>query len=118
MKIREVAVYRVPLTSKEAYFMAEAKRCATVDTVILRIDTDAGMTGWGEVCPIPRYLPAYAGGVAPAVAELADVLLGADPLGPDALIAACDAHLPGHPYAKSAALAVRSHSAMSMADFA
>lgn len=82
--------------------MADGKTCDTVDSVVLRIDTDEGVSGWGEVCPIPHYLPAYAGGVAPAVAELAPVLLGADPVGPEALMARLDANLPGHVYAKSA----------------
>jgi L-alanine-DL-glutamate epimerase-like enolase superfamily enzyme len=66
------------------------------------VDTDAGLTGWGEVCPIPHYLPAYARGVAPALQELAPVYLGADPVGVEALMAKADAFLPGHVYAKSA----------------
>ncbi len=102
MKIVRVSVYRVPLTSHETYYMSDGKACATVDTVVARIDTDAGITGWGEVCPIPHYLPAYAGGVAPAIAELESVLMESDPLGAEALIAKCDAWLPDHRYAKSA----------------
>ncbi|MEM6973644.1 MAG: enolase C-terminal domain-like protein [Pseudomonadota bacterium] len=82
--------------------MAEGKTCATVETVVLRVDTDAGITGWGEVCPIPHYLPAYARGVAPAIQEMLPVLLGADPLGAEALIARAEAWLPDHRYAKSA----------------
>ena len=80
MKITRITLWRVPLTSHEGYFMAEGKRCETVETTVLRLDTDAGLHGWGEVCPIPHYLPAYAGGVAPAVEELApqfQVKLGA-----------------------------------------
>ena len=34
--------------------------------------------------------------------ELAPLLLGADPIGPEAVMARCDAHLQGHGYAKSA----------------
>jgi len=102
VKITGLNVYAVPLTSHVTYYMGDAKACDTVDTVVLEVLTDAGLTGWGEVCPIPHYLPAYAGGVAPAMAELAQVLLGADPIGPEALMAACDYHLQGHAYAKSA----------------
>ncbi len=102
MKITRLTLWRVALTSLVDYHMAAGKSCATVDSVALRVDTDAGLTGWGEVCPIPRYLPAYAGGVAPALAELAPVLIGADPIGPEALMARADAWLPGHAYAKSA----------------
>ena len=102
MKITRITTWQVPLTSHQAYYMAGGKTCDTVTTTILRLDTDTGLCGWGEVCPIPHYLPAYAGGVIPAVAELAPVLLGADPVGPEAVMARLDAHLPGHAFAKSA----------------
>ncbi|MEL6266823.1 MAG: mandelate racemase/muconate lactonizing enzyme family protein, partial [Pseudomonadota bacterium] len=72
-----------------------------VDTHVLALGTDAGVTGWGEVCPIPGYLPAYAAGVPPAVAELAETLIGADPVGAEALMARLDAVLPGHAFVKS-----------------
>ncbi len=102
MKITALTLWYVPLTSHEAYHMAGGKSCETVETAILRIDTDTGHTGWGEVCPIPHYLPAYARGVGPALTELAPVLLGADPLGPEALGARADSYLLDHRYAKSA----------------
>lgn len=101
MKITRIRLWHVPLISHTAYHMSDGKSCDTVETVILALDTDDGMTGWGEVCPIPHYLPAYARGVAPAIAEMAPVLLGADPIGPEALLARLDAYLPGHPFAKS-----------------
>ncbi len=102
MKITRITLWHVPLTSHEVYYMAEGKICDTVVSVVLRIDTDSGLSGWGEVCPIPHYLPAYARGVAPAVSEMAPVLLGADPIGPEAVMTKLDAHLQGHRYAKSA----------------
>ena len=102
MKIKRITLWLVPLTSHVAYHMAEGKTCDTVESVVLRIDTDTGLAGWGEVCPIPHYLPAYARGVVPAVQELAPVLLSADPIGPEALMDLLDKYLPGHAYAKSA----------------
>lgn len=102
MKITRISLWHVPLTSHEAYYMADGKACETVETVVIAVETACGLTGWGEVCPIPHYLPAYARGVAPALSELAPVLLGADPLGVECLMARADAYLPGHVYAKSA----------------
>lgn len=102
MKIRRLSLWHVPLTSHTAYYMAEGKTCDTVETAVLCIETDAGLTGWGEACPIPHYLPAYARGVGPALSELAPVILGADPIGPEALMAKTEAYLPDHRYAKSA----------------
>jgi L-alanine-DL-glutamate epimerase-like enolase superfamily enzyme len=101
MKITRIAVHQLLLTSHAVYYMADGKTCDTVTTTLVGITTDSGLTGWGEVCPIPGYLPAYAAGVPAGVAELAPVLLGADPVGPEAVMARCDAMLPGHPYVKS-----------------
>lgn len=102
MKITSLTLWRVALTSHETYYMAEGKTCDAVDTIVIRVGTDSGLEGWGEVCPIPHYLPAYADGVAPVIEHLAPVLLGADPIGPEALIAKCNSYLQDHRYAKSA----------------
>jgi len=102
MKITGIRLYKVALTSHDAYYMGAGKACETVDTIVVEVRTDSKHSGWGEVCPIPHYLPAYAGGVAPAIADLVPVLIGADPVGPEALMAKCDGHLQGHAYAKSA----------------
>lgn len=101
MKITSLDLWSVDLTSHATYYMAEGKTCDTVQSHVLRIRTDTGLTGWGEVCPIPHYLPAFAGGIPAAVSELAPVLIGADPTGVDALMHRVDAHLPGHFAAKS-----------------
>ncbi|UZD89741.1 mandelate racemase/muconate lactonizing enzyme family protein [Cognatishimia activa] len=102
MKITRITAWEVPLTSHETYYMADGKTCDTTLSVILRLDTDTGLSGWGEVCPIPHYLPAYAKGVIPALEEMAPVLISADPVGPEALMERLNKHLIGHDYAKSA----------------
>lgn len=101
MKITTLTLWQVPLTAHDTYYMAEGKTCDTITSVILRIDTDAGLEGWGEVCPIPHYLPAYAEGVAPAVEYMAPALLGTDPIGPGAVMDRLNDYLQGHDYAKS-----------------
>ena len=102
MQITQIKLWQLPLTSHETYYMADGKTCDTVDTVVIALETSDGITGWGEVCPIPHYLPAYASGVAPAVKEMSKVILGADPLGPEALMHKLEQYLQGHHYAKSA----------------
>ena len=103
MKITRVALWHVPLTSHDTYYMADGKTCDTIESVVIAVDTGRRpLTGWGEVCPIPHYLPAYARGVAPAMEELAPVILGADPVGPEALLSRANDWLPGHRYTKSA----------------
>lgn len=102
MKITSLIVWKVPLTSHETYYMAGGKTCDTLETIVLRLETDTGLQGWGEVCPIPHYLPAFTGGIVPAIADLAPVLLGGDPIGADALLQQCDEHLQDHRTVKSA----------------
>lgn len=101
MKIQKLTVWHVPLTSHQIYYMGANKTADTVTSVVLQIATDDGHVGWGEVCPLPHYFAAYADGVVPALAEFADVLLGAEMNAPEAIMARLDRHLIGHDYAKS-----------------
>lgn len=101
MKVTKLSLWSVDLTSHETYYMAEGKTCDTVKTHILRLDTDTGLSGWGEVCPIPHYLPAYADGVPAAITEMAPQILGLSPFGVDAPMRKLDGFLPGHEFAKS-----------------
>ena len=101
MKVTGLALYKVDLTSHETYYMAEGKTCATVESMVLRLDTDTGHTGWGEVCPIPHYLPAFARGVPSAIEEMAPEIIGIDPRGVDAPMRKLDGFLIGHLHAKS-----------------
>lgn len=75
MKIARIAAWQVPLSSHANDYIPEGKSCATVTTTLVALETDSGLTGWGENCPVPGHLPAYAGGVVPAMAELAESLL-------------------------------------------
>ena len=72
MKINAISLWSVDLTSHETYYMADGKTCDTVTSHVVCISTDTGLTGWGEVCPIPHYLPAFAGGVPSVVTAKTD----------------------------------------------
>lgn len=104
MKITGFRVYRVALPLREGrYAWSEGKSVEVFDSTVVRIDTDAGLYGVGEVCPLgPVYLPAYAEGARTGIRELAPQLLGADPREPMALNHTMDRLLKGHPYVKSA----------------
>jgi L-alanine-DL-glutamate epimerase-like enolase superfamily enzyme len=67
------------------------------------VDTDEGITGYGEVCcPVaPGYTPFFAAGVRAGTTEVADSLLGEDPTELTKINAVMDACLTGHDYAKS-----------------
>jgi L-alanine-DL-glutamate epimerase-like enolase superfamily enzyme len=104
MKIRRISAYRVDLPLHEgSYNWSGGKSVEIFDCTLLRIETDDGQLGWGEVCPLgPFYLPAYAGGVRAGLTELAPHLIGLDPTQLEPLNRLMDAALKGHPYVKSA----------------
>lgn len=101
MKVSRITLWSVDLTSHATYHMAEGKTCDTVKTHVLCLETDMGLKGWGEVCPIPHYLPAFADGVPSAIAEMAPGILGLSPWGVDATMRELDVLLQGHLHAKS-----------------
>jgi L-alanine-DL-glutamate epimerase-like enolase superfamily enzyme len=104
MKINRIRAYRVELPLHEGtYKWSGGKAVSVFDSTVVQIDTDAGVTGFGEVCPLgPFYLPAYAAGARAGIAELGPHLLGACPLELQKLNRRMDAALKGHPYVKSA----------------
>jgi cis-L-3-hydroxyproline dehydratase len=104
MRITRLSAYRVDLPLVEGnYNWAGGKSVAMFDSTVVRIDTDEGLTGYGEVCPLgPAYLAAYANGVRAGIAELGPHLLGEDTLQLAKLNRKMDAVLKGHPYVKSA----------------
>lgn len=103
MKITCISAYRVLLPLEEgAYRWSDSKAITRYDSTIVRIDTDTGLSGWGEVCPLgPVYLPAYAAGARTGIAEIAPALIGCDPRELDVINAVMDATLKGHAYCKS-----------------
>ncbi|HYT93787.1 MAG TPA: cis-3-hydroxy-L-proline dehydratase [Gemmataceae bacterium] len=103
MKITRICAYKIALPLHEGSYKWSGGKSVTVfDSTVIQVDTDAGVSGYGEVCPLgPFYLPAYANGVRAGVAELGPHLLGADPLQLGALNRRMDAALKGHAYVKS-----------------
>ncbi len=104
MKITRVAAYQVDLPLHEGrYSWSEGKSVAVFDSTVVRVETDAGLIGYGEVCPLgPVYLAAYARGVRTGLEELAPQLLGVDPTQLGALNHRMDQLMKGHSYVKSA----------------
>jgi L-alanine-DL-glutamate epimerase-like enolase superfamily enzyme len=104
VKITGIKVYQVDLPLAEGeYKWSEGKSVAVFDSTVVRVETDAGIAGHGECCPLgPVYLPAYARGVRAGLQEIAPALLGADPTQLGVLNRRMDYLLKGHPYVKSA----------------
>ncbi|MCP4814706.1 MAG: mandelate racemase/muconate lactonizing enzyme family protein [Planctomycetaceae bacterium] len=103
MKIKRICVYQVDLPLHEGnYSWSGGKSVDVFDSSIIAVETDSGLVGHGEVCPLgPFYLPAYAGGVRAGIQELAPHLIGCDPTRLASLNDHMDRVLKGHPYVKS-----------------
>jgi L-alanine-DL-glutamate epimerase-like enolase superfamily enzyme len=104
VKITKIQVYQVDLPLREGkYSWSEGKSVDVFDSTVVAVETDAGLTGYGEVCPLgPVYLPAYAAGVRVGLQELAPRLIGDDPRQLLLINHKMDRILKGHPYVKSA----------------
>ena len=104
MRITRIAAWQVDLPLHEGSYKWSGGKSVTVfDSTVVAVETDAGLIGFGEVCPLgPAYLPAYAAGVRAGLRELAPKLLGEDPTQLGKLNRIMDAALKGHPYVKSA----------------
>lgn len=104
MKIVRVDVYGYDLSYVHGrYVMSRDRVVDTLPSTVVRITTERGIEGFGEVCPLgPAYLPAHAAGARTALNELAPAIVGLPAGNLGAVNAAMDRALMGHEYAKSA----------------
>ncbi len=104
MKIASISVYQVkipfkPLGSK----WVGRHKPSHLDSTVVIIETQSGLSGVGESCPIGSiYLPAFADGVRAGIEEMAPALLGQDATQLDRIAQCMDEALFGHGYAKAA----------------
>ncbi len=103
MKIKRIAAYQVDLPLYETTYKWSGGKSVTVfDSTIVQVETDSGLIGHGEVCPLgPFYLPAYAKGVRCGLEELGPHLIGQNPLQLGKINRIMDSAFQGHPYVKS-----------------
>lgn len=103
MKITRITVWGLKLPLREPYFLSGGRlRFDELDSTIVRIDTDEGISGWGEGCPWGHtYLPAHGPGLRAGIETLAQALIGLDPRSLENVNRVMDVTLPGHQYVKS-----------------
>lgn len=103
MKITALRAYQIDLPLKEGrYDWSNDNFVEIFDSTIVALETDAGLTGYAECCPLgSAYLPSYAKGVRTGLEELAPHVIGLDPRDVNIINQAMDAGLRGHPYAKA-----------------
>lgn len=103
MKITAIKVYQVDLPLREGrYNWSGGNFMEVFDSTVVAVETDAGITGYAECCPLgSAYLPSYAKGVRAGIAEIGPKLIGHDPTDLWPLNHHMDAVLRGHPYVKA-----------------
>lgn len=104
MRITRLSAYRLDQPFRDGTYTCSGGRSAEgFDSLVVRLDTDAGITGWGEMAPLGAfYDPSFATAARAGFAEIAPLLIGQDPRQVIAINRRMDLHLKGHPYAKSA----------------
>ena len=103
MKITQIDLFQVPYNLLDRrYAWSGGKSVSAFLSSIVRITTDEGITGYGEVCPLgSAYIESYAGGVPAGVQELGKALIGLDPRDTLVVNAVMDRTMSGHLYVKS-----------------
>lgn len=103
MKISKISLFQVSLPLKEGSYSWSTQTFSAFDSTVVMLETDEGITGFGETCPLgPSYLPAYAEGARTGMAKIAQGLIGEDPVQIGKINERMDQLLKGHPYVKSA----------------
>lgn len=104
MRIKAIEVFATALPLREGrYSWAQGSSIAVFDSTLVKVETDTGVSGWGETCPLgPTYLPAYPEGLRTGLGIVAPAVIGLDPREHLVVNAAMDAALKGHGYVKSA----------------
>lgn len=103
MKITAIRAHQVDLPLKEGrYSWSNGNFVEVFDSTVVAIETDEGITGYAECCPLgSAYLPSYARGVRAGLEEIAPKLIGLDPTNLGLVNRTMDAALNGHPYVKA-----------------
>ncbi len=105
MKITRLSVYRVSLAAwpAETRYTVGLAAEVPIETNVLRLETDAGLVGWGESCTAPPYYyPTLSAGTREAIRHAEPLLLGADPREVSGIMHRLRAYLRGHQPARSA----------------
>jgi len=103
MKISRITVFQIDLPLEHPYWLSGGRlKFETLDATLVKVETDAGIIGWGEGTPWGHtYVPAHGPGIRAGIRTMAPFVLGLDPRRILDVERAMDTALPGHLYAKS-----------------
>ena len=101
-RIAELHIYQKDLKVRNGPYTMSSAQVWALDSTLVRMVSDTGVTGWGETCPVgPTYAEAHATGARAALTAMAPNLIGTE-ISPLGLHRKMDGLLKGHNYAKAA----------------
>ena len=103
MKIVGVDVFQYKVGYAHGTYIMSGDRVAeTEDGTVVRVRTDEGIEGWGEITTLGKvYLPTFPQGIRTALVDLGEALLGVDPTNVLMVNKIMNATLMGQEFAKS-----------------
>ena len=103
MRIACIQIYQKDLPITDGPYVMSTMTLSTIDSTIVKVTTDCGLVGWGEIAPLgPVYQPQHALGARAALCQMAPDLVGFEFDHPLQLHRRMDELLNGHAYAKAA----------------
>ena len=103
MNVVGLRMYRQMQPFRDGAYGTASGRTEGFDSTIVALDTDEGVTGWGEMAPLGSfYSDAFAAGARAGIEELAPVVVGTPVAHPRLLMGLMNRHMRGQPYVKSA----------------
>ena len=102
-RIKEIHIYQHDLPVVGPSYRMALSHLTKLDTTLVKIVCDSGLTGFGEVCPLGNtYQPAHPEGARAALKVIAPYLIGMNPLEIQIAYSKMNLALSGHGYAKAA----------------
>lgn len=96
MKITRIAAYGLELPFRDGPYRCRNRAEDGLTSTIIEIETDAGLSGWGEIAPLGAfYSEAFTGSVRAGIEILAPDLIGQDPREVRKVTALMDAAMAG-----------------------
>ncbi|MCY4005563.1 MAG: cycloisomerase [Rhodobacteraceae bacterium] len=100
-RISEMTVHVVRMPVKEVHSHGSGDVSA-INSVLLELTTESGITGWGEASPWPAFTGIVEASAAALHVHLRDLVIGADPVKVEVIMTQVERQLVGNPEAKSA----------------
>lgn len=100
-KIKNIRVHTVSIPAKAVHSHGSGN-VSGINTVLLEISTDTGITGWGEASPWPVFTGTVEGNAAALHVHLRPYLIGKDPVQVEVLMNTAEKVIVGHTEAKAA----------------